>query len=83
MKIKFSKEALRQLRESPAVRADLEERAKRIADACSQGGRVTGYKVTDLVLEKPRGAVSVMATGHAARDNRKRQTLLKNIRKGA
>lgn len=83
MKIKFNREALRQLRESPAVRADLEERAKRIVDACSQGGRVAGYKVTDLVLEKPRGAVSVMATGHAARDNRKRQTLLKNIRKGA
>ena len=82
MKIKFNKEALRQLRESPAVRANLEARAQKI-DASSQGGRVKGYIVTDLVLEKPRGAVSVMATGHAAYDNRKRQTLLKNIRKGA
>ena len=83
MKIKFNKEALRQLRESPTVRANLEARAQKIADASSQGGRVKGYIVTDLVLEKPRGAVSVMATGHAAYDNRKRQTLLKNIRRGA
>lgn len=83
MKLVINKEALRRLRESPAVRADLESRAKKIAEASSQGGRVSGYKVTDLVLEKPRGAVSVMATGHAAYDNRRHNTLLRNIRQGA
>ena len=65
MKIKFNKEALRQLRESPAVRADLEERAKRIADACSQGGRVTGYKVTDVGAGKT--ARRVLCYGDRAR----------------
>ena len=82
IKVKLNKEAFRQLRESPPVRADLERRAKAIAQAASRNGQVTGYQVTDLVLERPRGAVSVMATGWAARDNRKRNSLLKNIRKG-
>ena len=73
---------MRQLRESPRVRADLVRRAEKIKAGASRNGQVRGYIVTDLVLEKPRGAVSVMATGHAAYDNRKRNSLLKNIRRG-
>ena len=38
-----------------------------------------GYKVTMLALEDPRGAVSVMATGHAARHNRKHNTLIRKM----
>jgi len=38
-----------------------------------------GYMVTDLVLEKPRAAVSVMATGHASNHNRKYHSLLRAL----
>ena len=76
----INNEGMRRLRQEPAVRADLVARAKRIAAAC--GGEAMGYIVTDLVLEEPRGAVSVMATGHAHMHNRKHFTLLRNLEAG-
>ena len=47
--------------------------------AQAAGGQDMGYKVTMLALEDPRGAVSVMATGHAARHNRKHNTLIRKM----
>lgn len=74
---KFNEEAFRKLRQDPKVRADLLERARKLAAAA--GGEAMGYKVTELVLEDPRGAVSVMATGHAHFHNRKHHALLRNL----
>ena len=77
-KLTINKEAIKALRKSPAVVADLERRAKKIASAA--GGEAIGYKVTHLALEDPRGAV--MATGHAARHNRKHNSLVRNLDAG-
>lgn len=79
--LKLSNDVIRQLRKSPAVRKELHRRAEKIASAAG-AGRVDGYEVTDLVLEDPRGAVSVMATGHAARHNRKHNSLLRSLGAG-
>lgn len=76
-KFKLSNEALRQIRQDPRVRADLLDRARRLAAAA--GGEAKGYKVTELVLEDPRAAVSVMATGHAHFHNRKHHSLIRNL----
>ena len=76
----INQENMRKLRQDVAVRADLIRRAKLIAEAA--GGEEMGYVVTDLVLEEPRGAVSVMATGHAARHDRKYNSLLKALDAG-
>lgn len=75
--------ALREIRQMPAVREDLMRRANLIADRASEGGRVDGYKVTDLLLEEPRGAASVMAAGyHARAHNRKRNALVRSLEAG-
>lgn len=81
--LKMNQAVLRRIRTSPPVMRELEARAQRIADAASRMGKgAKGYKVTPLVLEEPRGAVSVMATGHAARHNRKYNALLKAVDSG-
>ena len=79
-KLKFNKDVFKKLRHHPAVKADLMRRAKRIAAAA--GGESMGYKVTDLVLEDPRGAVSIMATGKARAHNRKHHSLLRAMQAG-
>lgn len=79
-KIKWNIEGFRQLRTTPAVRNDLLQRARSISDAA--GGEAMGYKVTPLLLEDPRGAASVMATGKAAYDNRKYNSLMRSIDAG-
>lgn len=79
-KLKFNQKAFEELRKSPGVVADLKRRAENIAEAA--GGEAMGYKVTELVLEDPRGAVSVMATGHAHFHNRKHHALLKALDAG-
>lgn len=79
-KVKFNLKAFEELRKSPGVVADLERRAQNVAAAA--GGEGMGYKVTELVLEGPRGAVSVMATGHAHFHNRKHHALLRALDAG-
>lgn len=81
-KLKFNKKGFEDLRQDPRLKRDLLARAERIKNAASEGGRVDGYMVTDLVLEDPRGAVSVMATGHAARHARKHNALIRNLDAG-
>lgn len=76
-KFKLDQEAFRKVRQAPRVRADLLDRAQRLATAA--GGEAKGYKVTELVLEDPRAAVSVMATGHAHFHNRKHHSLIRNL----
>lgn len=79
-KVKFNAKAFEDLRKSPKVVADLKRRAENVAEAA--GGESMGYKVTELVLEDPRGAVSVMATGHAHFHNRKHHALLRALDSG-
>lgn len=65
------------IRVSPKVRDELLKKAHKIAAAA--GGEEKGYKVTSLVLERNRAAVSVMATGHAMNSNRKHHSLLRAL----
>lgn len=81
-KLQFSPEAFEKILKSPKVRDDLKRRADAIARGASENGRVDGYMVTELLIEDPRGAVSVMATGHARNHNAKTMALLKNMDKG-
>ena len=60
----------------------LQRRADAIAKEASKGGKVAGYKVTELALEDPRGAVSIMATGHAHFHNRKHNALIRALDAG-
>lgn len=80
-RVKFNAKAFEELRKSPKVVADLKRRAENVASAAA-GGEAMGYKVTELVLEDPRGAVSVMATGHAHFHNRKHHSLLRALDAG-
>lgn len=79
-KLKFNLKGFEELRHQPKAKKDLRRRAEAIAKQA--GGQEMGYKVTDLVLEDPRGAVSVMATGHAARHNRKTNALIRAMGAG-
>ncbi|MCW1249658.1 hypothetical protein ODZ83_05560 [Acaricomes phytoseiuli] len=76
-KLVFDEKALKELRKDPALRSDMKRRGKRLAEAA--GGEALGYKVTDLVLEDPRGAVSIMATGKAAVLDRRSNNLVRNL----
>ena len=78
-KIKWNAEGFEKLRKAPQHRKLAHELAVEIARTASENGRVDGYVVTDLLLEDPRGAVSVMATGHAGNHNRKTHALLKGL----
>lgn len=80
--VKFNRKGFEALRKQPKIRADLKKRAEAVARGASENGRVEGYKVTELLLEDPRGAVSVMATGHARAHNAKTLALLKNLDRG-
>lgn len=81
-KLKYNRAGFVKLRKQPKIRADLLRRANAVAEGASGNGRVQGYKVTELLLEDPRGAVSVMATGHARNHNAKTLALLKNLDRG-
>lgn len=79
-KLKLNIKGFEKVRTSPKVRDDLIKRAKRVAAAA--GGEEKGFKVTDLVLERNRAAVSVLATGHALHSNKKHHSLLRGLDAG-
>lgn len=83
-KIKFHRDAFREIRNDYLVRADINDRAERIAKKAATFGSGTaeGYVVTDLVLEDPRSAASVMATGNAHWHNRKWNALVRALDAG-
>lgn len=76
-KVKFNKDAFISIRNNPAVRKDLLQRGQKLSRAA--GGQEMGYRVTPLVLEDNRAAVSVMATGKARMHNRKHHALLRSL----
>lgn len=73
--LKFKPQNLEKLRKDPKVWEDLLRRGRAVARAA--GGEAMGYKVTQLRLEDPRAAVSIMATGKARFHNRKHHALLR------
>lgn len=83
-KLKFHGDAFKEIRNDHRVRADVNARAERIAERAASFGSGTaeGYVVTDLVLEDPRSAASVMATGNAHRHNRKYNALVRALDAG-
>ena len=76
-KLKCTRGALKQMRHDPRIAQFLLKKADQIA--ADAGGKDIGYMVTNLVLEEPRTAVSVMATGHASNHNRKYHSLLRAL----
>lgn len=82
--MKFKRDAFRDIRNDHRVRADIHERAERIAKAAAAMGKgeTDGYMVTDLVLEESRAATSVMATGHAHNHNRQYNSLIRALDAG-
>lgn len=76
-KLKLNLKGFEDVRMNPKVRRDLLKRAQKIAAAA--GGESKGFIVTELVLERKRAAVSVMATGHALHSNRKHHSLLRAL----
>src|SRR5699024_12546054 len=77
VRLKWKRGALKKLRHDPRIAQFLLKKADQIA--ADAGGKDIGYMVTNLVLEEPRTAVSVMATGHASNHNRKYHSLLREI----
>lgn len=77
--LKWNRKALEQLRNTRECRELLRSLALEVQAQASDHGRVAGYKVTELVMEDPRAAVSVMATGHARLHNRKHHALIKAL----
>lgn len=76
-RLKFKKGALEALRNDHRARAFALKKAQELAEAA--GGEDMGYVVTDRVLQDPRAAASVMATGHARFHNRKHHSLLRGL----
>lgn len=76
---KMNQDALRKMRQLPEVHKYLKKKADKMVDIASENGRIDGYKATDLVLEDPRAASSVLAYGHAYRHNRKYNTIVKAL----
>ncbi len=88
-KLRISPAAIEQILTSPAVFDDMKRRADAIASAAnaSTPGAADDaekpYLATELVLEEPRAAASVITrTNRGKRDNLRRGTLLKNLDKG-
>jgi hypothetical protein len=75
--LKFKKGALERIRNDPRARAFALRKARELA--AEAGGEEMGYMVTDRVLQDPRAAASVMATGHARFHNRKHHSLIRSL----
>lgn len=75
--IDWNLDAFHELRNTPAARDALLTIAGEMHSAL--GGDEAGYKLTSLVLEENRAAVSILATGKATIQNRRNHTLLKEL----
>lgn len=89
IELKFNPEGIRSILTAPEVFGDVKARADRIAAACNAGisdldeGEADPYLATELVLEEPRAAASVITrTTRGKRDNLRNGTLLSNLDKG-
>lgn len=87
--LQINRAAIEKILTSPAVFADMKRRADAIAKGANAGvakdrdGEEDPYLSTELVLEDPRAAASVITrTARGKRDNLRRGTLLKNLDKG-
>lgn len=76
-RVKWNMRGFEDLRHEAKVKKALMDKAEQIQ--AKAGGAEKGYVVTDLTAEDPRGAVSVMATGHALFSNRKHHSLLRAL----
>lgn len=88
-KLRLNQAAIKEILTSPAVFADMKRRADAIASAANESTPRAAedtekpYLATELVLEDPRAAASVITrTNRGKRDNLRRGTLLKNLDKG-
>ena len=88
-RLEFDPKAIEKILTSPAMFADMKRRAEAIARGANAGvtkdrpGEEDPYLATELVLEDPRAAASVITrTRRGKRDNLRRGTLLKNLDKG-
>ena len=94
-KIKFNQKGFQKLRKEPKLQDLVNKLAHDVAAEASKagggdplqvfdqgspppGGR-SGYQVTELALEDPRGATSVMAVGAGHHHNRKHSSLLRGV----
>lgn len=88
-KLEFDPKAIERILTSPQVFADMKRRADAIAKGANSGvakdrpDEEDPYLATELVLEEPRAAASVITrTRRGKRDNLRHGTLLKNLDKG-
>lgn len=88
-RLEFNPVAIEKILTSPAVFADMKRRADAIAKGANAGvakdreDEEDAYLATELVLEEPRAAASVITrTQRGKRDNLRRGTLLKNLDRG-
>lgn len=88
-RLEFNEAAIQKILTDPKVFADMKRRADAIAKAANAGvtkdreEEEDPYLATELVLEDPRAAASVITrTARGKRDNLRRGTLLKNLDKG-
>lgn len=78
LKIKWNNSAFREIRLLPAVDADVQDRADRIADAAGAGYEA---RRTDNPRNRARAAV-VTTNRRAMLDNARHQTLLRSLDSG-
>jgi len=88
VRLKLNQPAIKAILTQPALYDDMRRRAERIAKAANAGvatrpGEEKPYLATELVLEEPRAAASVITrTARGKRDNLRRGTLLKHLDEG-
>ena len=86
-RLEFKRGAFRELRFDPAIRRDINRRAKAIADKANNDSDLdNGYRVGSRAgARRPQGrprATVVTATGDAVRDSAKNDRLLRSLNAG-
>lgn len=77
--ITWKVDAFQDLRHDKKVRAELERLAKALQKEA--GGEAKGYVVRENTAREARAGFTVLATGHAARSNRKHRSLIRALGK--